>query len=205
MQYQRKEIEQVMRADPWAFGNKVLYDLCENNPKHTDADVIHAKIWLIGRSYAAAVERRRKFRNIPNDDFYSSKVVPAFLARPEIDQMIEDLRRNSLDDPGILTKSAYLHKFVVDILFDITGQEKRSLASKYLHFHLRKLFFIYDSRAEAAVRKALPGFRSSNTPEAVDVTYYRFVERCIALRVLIKQETNLSLDPRDIDTVLLRS
>lgn len=43
----------------WEYGNSVLYRMCEEEPEHKEIDVIVGKIWLIGRSYAAAIERRK--------------------------------------------------------------------------------------------------------------------------------------------------
>ena len=43
----------------WDFGNGILYEMCKEYPKHEKEDVIVGKIWLIGRSYAAAIERRK--------------------------------------------------------------------------------------------------------------------------------------------------
>ena len=43
----------------WEYGNSVLYRMCKEQPEHKDIDVIVGKIWLIGRSYAAAIERRK--------------------------------------------------------------------------------------------------------------------------------------------------
>ena len=43
----------------WCFGNGILYKMCEEFPKHDDSDVITGKLLLIGRSYAAAIERRK--------------------------------------------------------------------------------------------------------------------------------------------------
>jgi hypothetical protein len=62
----------------WDFGNEVLYDLCKNNFDHKDSAKILSKVWLIGRSYSAAIERRRNKDEI-NDDFYIDKVVPEFI------------------------------------------------------------------------------------------------------------------------------
>jgi hypothetical protein len=57
------------RFKPWQLGNEVLYRLCEEHPRHDSDDSIIAKFWLIGRAYAAAVERRKKSRD--NDkEFY---------------------------------------------------------------------------------------------------------------------------------------
>jgi hypothetical protein len=61
----------------WDFGNEVLYKLCHDHPNHTAADHIVAKAWLIGRAYAASLERRSGFK-IESDTFYVHRVVPAF-------------------------------------------------------------------------------------------------------------------------------
>ena len=45
-------------ADPWRIGNQVLYDLCSRYPMHKHPAEIVAKVWLIGRSYSASVERK---------------------------------------------------------------------------------------------------------------------------------------------------
>lgn len=42
---------------PWGWGNEVLYRMCREEPRHTNCDVISGKMWLIGRAYAAAIER----------------------------------------------------------------------------------------------------------------------------------------------------
>ena len=46
-------------SSKWAYANSILYEMCSKTPLHNDADVIVGKIWLIGRSYAAAIERRK--------------------------------------------------------------------------------------------------------------------------------------------------
>ena len=52
-------LEKAKAPSPWNVGNKVLYDLCRERPLHTDTQAVLAKIWLIGRAYAAAIERRK--------------------------------------------------------------------------------------------------------------------------------------------------
>lgn len=49
-----------------SLGNEVLYELCREKPldwsgdkKYNSRDALSAKMWLIGRSYAASPERRR--------------------------------------------------------------------------------------------------------------------------------------------------
>jgi len=49
----------AQKGDGWKFGNDILYKLCQDFPKHDTSSQIVGKIWLIGRSYAAAIERRK--------------------------------------------------------------------------------------------------------------------------------------------------
>ena len=77
-QITKLEINEALANTSWDLGNKVLYDLCSTYPFHkTDQEII-AKIWLIGRSYAAAIERRKnKDLDAAGDLFYEDKVTPA--------------------------------------------------------------------------------------------------------------------------------
>jgi len=68
----------------------------------------------------------------------------------------------------------------MDLFTDITGWEKRALASKYLHFHRPDLFFFYDSRAKRALGKVTPSIRQipSIEAEVADHEYLTLVRRC---------------------------
>lgn len=48
--------------------NNILYKIFEENPFHKDLDIIASKLLLIGRSYAATIERRKN-GDESNDDF----------------------------------------------------------------------------------------------------------------------------------------
>ena len=63
----------------WAFGNSILYRMCQENPYHDREDVVIGKIWLIGRSYAAAIERRKNSDDFIGDEFYYKAVAPKML------------------------------------------------------------------------------------------------------------------------------
>ena len=77
----------------WEFGNSILYQMCEDNPLHNDSDVVIGKIWLIGRSYAAAIERRKNADDYQGDDFYYDAVAPKMLEiGKELDSRIESLK-----------------------------------------------------------------------------------------------------------------
>ena len=72
----------------WEYGNSVLYRMCEEEPEHKQIDVIVGKIWLIGRSYAAAIERRKN-AVVVGDDFYYDEIAPKLLEiGPELDDRI---------------------------------------------------------------------------------------------------------------------
>ena len=131
----------------WNLGNEVLYKLCADHPDHTAKDVIIAKVWLIGRAYAAAIERRPEKGEFLGDEFYVELVAPRILDS-DIDEWFQELRQ---DVSGTSSVALKVHKKLTDLLYNITELNKRSLASKYLHFHFPSRFFIYDARAEKSV------------------------------------------------------
>ena len=136
----------------WDFGNSVLYKLCADYPDHTSDNVIIAKTWLIGRAYAAALERRRIIGNFIGDAFYEEHVAPK-TAESGIDTWLECLRREDGQNGQIAIE---IHKKLTDLLYCITELNKRSFASKYLHSHFPEKFFIYDSRADKSVKEIQP-------------------------------------------------
>lgn len=58
----------------WNLSNELLYKLCLEYPSHDADDVIAAKTWLIGRSYAVSLERRSGMSDL--DAFYVERVIP---------------------------------------------------------------------------------------------------------------------------------
>lgn len=76
---------------PWGWGNEVLYRMCKGNPLHDDEDVIAGKIWLIGRAYAAAIERQAGKNLVKGEDFLHEKVAP-MIRKSDIDQWIKSVR-----------------------------------------------------------------------------------------------------------------
>lgn len=122
----------------WEFGNNILYDMCKNYPNHNDEDEIVGKIWLIGRSYAAALERNRSGKK--HKDFYHNVVAPKVLAiGKDLDQRIDYLNQLGSIDKD-LNYALETHKFLQDVFRDISDMDNRSLASKYLHFHCPSVF-----------------------------------------------------------------
>ena len=190
----------------WEFGNSILYQMCEDNPLHNDADVVIGKIWLIGRSYAAAIERRKNADDYQGDDFYYDAVAPKMLKiGKELDSRIESLKNNSGIIADCVPEILSTHKYLMDAFMDLTGLEKRSLASKYLHFHCPEKFFIYDSRARAAIGKIVkrPNKKILLGIDDHDAEYGDFVCRMLELQEYLDEKLGVYEKPRAIDSFLL--
>ncbi|TCD46845.1 hypothetical protein [Chlorobium sp. N1] len=207
MQLITKELVSAATApSPWDLGNEVLYALCREHPFHDHKDAIIAKVWLIGRAYAAAIERRIDARE-PSDDFYQYKLAPA-VAESQLDEWLRSLP-HSLDEPWRqLGEVVAVHKALVDLFAGITGMNKRSLASKYLHFHRPDLFFLYDSRAKAglaALSSSLgkPPRITIAKQSQMDPEYHKHVRRCQWVSDQIAERFDQRLTPRQLDSLLL--
>jgi len=200
----RDDVDYALTPSLWDLGNQVLYSLCEHHPKHDRGDAIIAKVWLIGRSYAAAIERRKNAKD-SSDDFYETTVVGK-IRKSALDEWLSWLPDRMTDPWRELGQVVAVHKRLMDLFTDMTGLEKRALASKYLHFHRPDLFFIYDSRAKRAVGKATPSIRKIARIEAnpADHQYLTLVRRCQWIRDDVAQRFNTLLTTRQVDKILLR-
>ncbi len=199
----KKTINKVIDESAWDLGNRVLYDLCKKNPQHQDYPEILAKVWLIGRSYAAAIERRKSEAVKPGEDFYMDKVAP-IIYNSSIDSWFSALKKYKTINKNSIPCILETHKKVTKLFTDISQLQKRSLASKYLHFHFPNLYFIYDSRALKSISKLSDytgNIRKSNYES--DNEYRKLFEKCLALRTYINNKYNINLSPRHIDNLLL--
>lgn len=194
-------VQRAIADSTWDLGNKVLYDLCKQNPFHRESGVIGAKIWLIGRSYAAAIERRREKGNTTvNDEFYETVVIPQIKAS-RIDRWFQDVTHTEDGDVAALLE---VHWRLTELFERITKQSKRSLASKYLHFHFPDRYFIYDSRASFAIRQLTESMRNRlPSLSRFDEVYGRFFLRCSMLREKLSVLVGRNVNPRELDKVLL--
>ena len=209
-------VQKSMAKSPWDLGNQVLYDLCSNHPYHKSNEEIIAKVWLIGRAYAAAIERRKEQleHQYKGGSFYED-VVATEIRRSRIDEWLSFLKEfKEIDEHNI--------DCILDVHYRVTGlfsgiglpkkeraasiyAQKRSLASKYLHFHYPNLFFIYDSRAVSAMRKfskisPTPAYN----PKQFDNEYRKFFEKCLSLRNKIRDDhNNRFFSSRHLDNLLL--
>lgn len=195
------------KPDFGKVGNDILYDMCAKYPYHNDESEIIAKVWLIGRAYAASIERNKINKNI-SDDFYSDIVAPKF--KRGFDQILLNIRNlPKLKEDNIKT-ILETHKKVVYFIYEITKDNKRSFASKYLHFHFPSLFFIYDSRVAGVINeifREIGGTRNDSEKLQTligkhDDAYANFFIKCFYLWEFC-EKNSLPLSIRQIDSFLI--
>jgi hypothetical protein len=202
----RKTIASCLERGPWTLGNEVLYRMCANNFKHDTDDKIIAKVWLIGRSYSAAIERRKnKDPKEESDNFYTETVVNAFKAC-KLDSKLEVLSRYNYIDINVLELIIETHYYLTDLISKITNLNKRSFSAKYLHFHLPELFFIYDSRAAEGISKFNIKLPRNILPNSIhcDQVYGKFAKKSFILLEQIRENFDIQLTPRQLDNLLLK-
>lgn len=193
----------------YRLANDKLYEIVRMYPLHTNADEIVTKLWIIGRTYAAAVERRNN-KDLTPGDFYYDYVAPALMRLDENQSNILDEKINSLRDieePNFenLPRILSVHKYLVDLFEELTEKEKRSLASKYLHFHLPNLFFIYDSRVSSVITK-FSGRRPHfiRFQEDCDKIYADYCYKALPIYNEIRDNNYTDSPIRVVDNILLR-
>lgn len=197
-------IDAALANVAWDIGNGILYNLCQQHPLHNNPGEVIAKVWLIGRSYAAAIERRR-YAAVYGDAFYVEDVAPQMI-EAGIDAWINPLPFQELADADAHSTAIEVHQQLTALFDDMTGQRKRSLASKYLHFHRPNHFFIYDSRAV----DALAHMEVANQAPLInagdcDTEYRRFHSRCVWLQQELALQVHYGrlLTPRELDKIFL--
>lgn len=205
----RDTVTRAMRSSTWQLSNDVLYNFCAEYPEHRKANVVLGKIMLIGRVYAAAIERG--VPQEPRDEnvqFFLDTVAPEIIGS-DIDTWISEARAVSRRNRNWFDTLVGVHHETTRLFHRITNKYKRSLASKYLHFHVPDLFYIYDSRAVGAFRQgviqgldeAIP--RATNTNNLGDNEYRKFSEKCEYLREYCRTRFQKTLSPRQLDNLLL--
>ena len=115
-------------------------------------------------------------------------------------QPLKTIQRPSLENA---TQIIEVHKKLTDLFYQMTKLEKRSLASKYLHFHFPNLFYLYDSRAAREI-SSLTHKASKNLPlRECDNVYASHFLRSLELVERIEKEHGIYLSPRKLDNYLL--
>ncbi len=204
----REQMDAYLKKDSsrWQYGNEILYRMCREDPKHDDPDVIVAKIWLIGRTYAAAIERRKNAEGFAGD-FYYDVVAPAIRTiSGDLDSRLAAINDIEIPDENATDLVIETHHLLMKAFYEITGLEKRSLAAKYLHFHAPAAFYIYDSIANRRSRMlvALDNAKAAEHYfKDVDREYCDFYLRCLEIKAKTKTLFGKDLTPRETDGFLL--
>ena len=201
-----KELIQNTERTEWDFGNEILYKMCEQNFEHKEIDKIVGKVILIGRAYAAAIERRKN-KTEENENFYIDKVAPK-IKNSKLDEYISQLKSQSELTEKNIPDVLKLHFFFTELIKEITEQNKRSFSSKYLHFHLPNLFFIYDTRAVKAIRllktKLPKKYKAELHANGIDKEYATFFYKCYEQKNILEREKNENLSIRHFDNILMK-
>ncbi len=205
-----KEIEVTPYVPDYSgYSNEVLYRMCAEHPSHSDVDIVESKLGLIGRAYAATMERKATTKTGEKFDLHDAahKVVKF---GSELDERISELQkvgRPEFKNAHILLST---HAWLTARFEELTSLEKRSLASKYLHFHAPLSVFIFDSLAKRSLREkrqALLVGRKEPTltsPEA-DKDYLSFTRDCLLFREEKERELGRSISARRLDSFLYKT
>lgn len=197
--------------DEWSLLDSALYRICREHPDHSPAS-LHAKLWLVGRTYAAGIERHvsskaTEFEHRPGGSLL--RVAELILAkRKELNKILSNLRDLSEPlDRSTLGTIVKLHGQFVKMLKEITrdGHSARTFVSKYMHFH-NEVVPIYDNIAGYNIRRlgwvTRPLSRVVMATDDDDVEYCDYINRFYDLYRLI-QSKNLPLKVKYLDKYLL--
>ena len=197
----------AIRPGVWDLSNEVLYNFVAEHHTHANRDVIAAKLLLIGRVYAAAIERGVE-KESEEEGIILDRAIPA-IQDSELDSILATARMTSLDHPDAIETMVRCHGLTTHLLNPITERNNRSLVSKYLHFHVPTLFYIFDKRAVDALRNfgEITGraTRAKGHSHEQDNDYRKFAQKLDKLRRHCEELIGLSITPRQIDNFLLET
>jgi len=203
-------VAKAIEGTVWDYSNQILYDMCLRRFDHNDTENILAKIWIIGRTYAATIERRKNKTVDEDSEAFAVKKVAPIIKRSKLDEALLKIRRLKSFNCKTAIQILKVHKLLQEVFYKISGQGKRSLASKYLHFHLPDLFYIYDSRASKEISKYVKigkgesqEVRDLIDEGCIDKEYSIFCLKAKKLSDQIEDDFGVAFSPRQLDNFLL--
>lgn len=169
---------------------RALYELCFMHRHHFRDDIVADKLRMLVRLCAERGLRMRDF---------SPEYVAHRLGRAAVDRWFGGLATAEKLDIALLLE---VHKHMMRVFDDLDEAEARSLASKYLHFHFPELFFVFDSRVEAAAMALGEGECGYLAIHEHDPVYGRFYACARKLVDKMTPQVGRRLGPRELDRVL---
>jgi len=202
----QEELDAVIQAfdESWGAVDEVLYRACREHPLHNDRRAIMCKMVVVGRCYAAGIERLVT----PRKGEQAVDRIGDCLARhgAVIDGIIQGLpdpeapltpapMRIVVRQHGRLTRLLARHL--------TKGRYPTSFVSKYLHFH-RPIVPIYDAYCLAGLTKAVHWDQKEipfGPPGRADRGYYQFCARFMRLHEACR-DAGLAPSVKDLDAWL---
>jgi len=169
---------------------RALYELCFMHRHHFRDDIVADKLRMLVRLCA---ERGILVQN------FSPEYVAHRLGRAHVDRWFGGLATAEKLDVALLLE---VHKHMMRLFDDLGEAEARSLASKYLHFHFPELFFVFDSRVDAAAMILGEGECGYLALNEHDPVYGRFYACARKLTDKMMPLVGRRLSPRELDRVL---
>ena len=271
----KKEDSYFNEKESISVGNKVLYDLCKSYPMNDDVNGLIAKLWLIGRSYSASIERRhygmeysksinKKTELSLNTDGNGSDSYFKGIS----DAMIRDNEyQNIINSINLLMNKKFYYNFdndketlkeICNLVFNFNLMIRRaiekfddeklkefedfnkkskqdrnlndfiSFSSKFLHFHLPEIVFIFDRFSFKHAKRKIDKKKKSNyvfviskyeilfeipqnSVKSINLSYrnekekdyVQHVERCYAIMCTLHEKYKCDITPRMVDNFLI--
>jgi hypothetical protein len=170
---------------------RALYDLCFMHRHHRRDEVVADKLRLLTRLYADSPSWPAKG--------FSAEATAHNLTRSHVDHWFGAITTAEELDVSLLLE---LHRHLMKVFRDLSDEEARSLASKYLHFHFPELFYVYDTRIATALSLLMHGDCGFLALADFDPAYGRFHACCRKLTERITPLVGRRLSPRELDRVL---
>lgn len=169
---------------------RALYELCFLHRHHFQDDIVADKLRMIVRLCAE--------QGLAVSGF-SPELSAHRLGHSGVDRWFAGLATAEQLDPALVFE---IHNRVMAVFTDLPVEQARSLAAKYLHFHFQELFYLYDSRVEAAAFDLGEGDCGYLSRVEHDPTYGRFFACCRKLSDQLVDLAGRRLNPRELDRVL---
>lgn len=201
----RKYFRKAQDEYIFTFGKKTLFDMCRQSaPK--DVEATASKLWLIGRSHAAALERRQAETEngyVADYQIVARAIVKDSRLAALVHSLGHTMSAERLYDREHLADIQKASERLAAIFKQHTGEWKISLASKYLHFHA-PVVPIYDAISVNALTRLV---RKSEIPKAASACwkntgYGRHLARFAAAYAILRSE-GYEVDAKTMDVFLL--